>query len=838
LVLYTGISGSGKSSLAMGTVYAEGQRRYVESLSVYARQFLGQIEKPDVDLITGLSPAIAIEQKTTSRNPRSTVGTITEIHDYLRLLFARAGVPHSPATGLPIVAQQISDMIDRINQQKPGSRAHLQAPIVRERKGTFQQELKDYMRLGFVRCVIDGKTVMLDKLPRLAKNKRHDIDLLVDRIVIGEAAEERLEDSLRTSLEHGNGTADLVLIDEDPPRTIRFSERYACPVSGFTIAEIEPRLFSFNAHMGSCPGCDGLGTEYFYDGHKMVDHECSMRHNPILPLREGLLNQWDFLTDLMNIYRIDPDHPWKHLPEDFKQAVFRGTGERAIDIYIGSQYKVHQPYIGLVGELESRYPLSGSSRNWRLDKYITLRTCSTCGGHRLKPEALAVKLAGLHIGELAELTIQDARDWIDQLPATLSSKQMMIADPILRELRERLGFLVNVGLDYLTLARSAGTLSGGESQRIRLASQIGKGLTGVLYVLDEPSIGLHQRDNRRLIETLCELRNRGNTVLVVEHDEEAIREADHVIDFGPGAGIHGGQIVATGTPEEIAANPASLTGLYLSGNRSIAVPRTRRRGTGRSLKIMGAAVNNLKTIDVRIPLGRLVCITGVSGSGKSSLAFDVLNRNIHNACQGDWQYENCMQMLGMEHISRTIHINQQPIGRTPRSNPATYTKAFDHIRNLFAELPEARTRGYKPGIFSFNVKGGRCEECQGDGLIRVQMHFLPDVFVTCEKCHGRRFTRQTLQVKYQGHSIADVLDMTILEAFELFSAIPAIHSKLDTLVRAGLGYMKVGHPAPMLSGGEAQRVKLAKELSRRGDGRTLYLLVGRTTGLQLGDIRS
>jgi len=841
LVLFTGISGSGKSSLAMGTVYAEGQRRYVESLSAYARQFLGQVEKPDVDMITGLSPAIAIEQKTTSRNPRSTVGTITEIHDYLRLLFARAGVPHSPVTGLPIKAQQISDMIDRINQLESGTRLHLLAPVVSERKGTFHQELKEFMRLGFVRVVIDGETVTLDKVPRLAKNKRHDIDLLVDRLVVGDAQEERLEDSLRTALEHGNGNAAIVLIDKDPPETIRFSERYACPVSGFTIAEIEPRLFSFNAHMGSCPACDGLGTEIFYDENKMVAGDLTMKENPILPLREGLGPRWDFLSSLMRLHDIDPTVPWMNLPDAFRHAVFHGTGEQAITIYVGNDHRVENIHPGLLADLHGKYPLTNRTVHWRLEKYTTRRTCSTCDGFRLKPEALAVKLAGLHIGELADMTILEAKEWVDQLPATLSSTQMAIADAILRELKERLGFLVNVGLDYLTLARSAGTLSGGESQRIRLASQIGKGLTGVLYVLDEPSIGLHQRDNRRLIETLCELRNRGNTVLVVEHDEEAIREADHVIDFGPGAGIHGGQIVATGTPAEIAADPASLTGLYLAGKRSIDIPQTRREGSGHSLEIKGARANNLKAIDVEIPLGKLVCITGVSGSGKSSLAFDVLNHNIQGPRYGlgNPNYlEHCDDLIGQEHVFKTIHINQQPIGRTPRSNPATYTKAFDPIRSLFAELPESRARGYRPGMFSFNVKGGRCEECQGDGLIRVQMHFLPDVFVTCEKCKGARFTRQTLQITYNGKSIADVLDMTILEAHELFAAIPAINVKLETLVKAGLGYMKVGHPAPMLSGGEAQRVKLARELSKRVNTGTLYLLDEPTTGLHFEDIRN
>ncbi len=845
LILLTGISGSGKSSLAMGTVYAEGQRRYVESLSTYARQFLGQLDKPDVDLITGLSPAIAIEQKTTQRNPRSTVGTITEIHDHLRLLFARVGVPHSPTTGQPIKAQQIAEMIDRINTLEDGTSLHLLAPIARERKGSFQTELKEFMRSGFMRVVIDGEVIFLTSVQQLDKNKRHDIDLLVDRIVVGEVGEERLEDSLRTALDHGNGTAAIVLIDKDPRETIRFSERYACPESGFTIPEIEPRLFSFNAHMGSCPQCDGLGVEIFYDPKKMIVMDLPLNDIPILPMTEGFGPSWDEYHDLMKHHGVSPDVPWMDLPEDFRTAIIHGpgsvwpTGSRPDPVH--DDGLAASTYPGLINELEARYPLTNRKVHWRVEKYTSRRTCPACNGHRLKPEALAVKLAGLHIGELTDMTILEAREWVDRLPATLTKNQKLIGDAILRELQERLGFLVNVGLDYLTLSRSAGTLSGGESQRIRLASQIGKGLTGVLYVLDEPSIGLHQRDNRRLLETLSQLRNRGNTVLVVEHDEDAIREADHVIDFGPGAGIHGGEIVAAGTPDEVAGNPASLTGLYLSGKRSIEVPRTRRKGTGHSLQIKGARANNLKMIDVEIPLGKMVCITGVSGSGKSSLAFDVLYHNLQER-----QYrkiapvyvEHCDDLLGREHITKTLHIDQQPIGRTPRSNPATYTKAFDPIRNLFAELPESRARGYAPGRFSFNVSGGRCEACDGDGLIRVEMHFLSDVFVTCETCKGTRFMRQTLQIKYKGKSIADVLDMTILEAYELFEAIPAIKARLGTLVHTGLGYMKVGHPAPMLSGGEAQRVKLARELSKRVNAGTLYLLDEPTTGLHFEDIRN
>ena len=839
LILFTGLSGSGKSSLAMSTVYAEGQRRYVESLSAYARQFLDQMEKPDVDMITGLSPAISIEQKTTSRNPRSTVGTITEILDYLRLLFARAGVPHSPTTGLPIKAQQISDMIDQISDLADGTRFILLSPVVSDRKGSFYNELKDLRRQGFQRVRIDGEMNILDSIPRLNKSQRHTIELVVDRLVMGDEIEDRLADSLRTALNHGNGSVIVETVNRVPPLVLRLSELYACPVSGFSIPEIEPRLFSFNAHMGSCPRCDGLGVEIFFDPKKIIpDENATIAKGAVLPWRLKMVDSSETKNAVINSFNINRRIPWKHLPAEFRQVVLYGTKEHTITYKFGD-VAFKASYEGIIRQLEQRHSSSVSQTYQRKQGLLTSRQdCPDCNGYRLQPQALAVKLTGYHIGEVSEMTILEAYKWVNELPDHLTEKQNLIADSIIKELKERLGFLVSVGLDYLTLSRHAGSLSGGESQRIRLASQIGKGLTGVLYVLDEPSIGLHQRDNRRLLNTLNDLRDRGNTVIVVEHDEEAIREADHVIDFGPGAGVHGGQIVASGSPADIAANPASLTGLYLSGKRNIEIPASRRSGNGTSITVHGASANNLKDIDVSFPLGKFICVTGVSGSGKSSLTFNVLLENLSSDARLSSSFDDCLMISGIKNIKNIIHIDQRPIGKTPRSNPATYSKAFDPIREFYSKLPESRARGYLPGTFSFNVKGGRCEACSGDGMIKVSMHFLPDVYVKCDSCNGSRYNRQTLQIKHRDKTISDILNMTIVEAQELFSDIPAINTRLTTLNRAGLGYMKLGHPAPMLSGGEAQRVKLAKELSKRSTGKTLYLLDEPTTGLHFEDIKN
>ncbi|PIE09936.1 MAG: excinuclease ABC subunit A [Rhodobacterales bacterium] len=850
LVVITGLSGSGKSSLAFDTIYAEGQRRYVESLSAYARQFLDMMEKPDVDHISGLSPAISIEQKTTSKNPRSTVGTVTEIYDYLRLLFARAGTPYSPATGQPIEAQQVQDMVDRVMAMEEGTRGYLLAPIIRDRKGEYRKEFLELRKQGFQRVKVDGEFYELDEPPTLDKKLRHDIDVVVDRIVVREGLETRLADSFRTALDLADGIAVLETApSEGDPERITFSENFACPVSGFTIPEIEPRLFSFNAPFGACPSCDGLGVELFFDERLVVpDQTLKIYDGALAPWRKGKSPY--FLQTIESIarhYDFDPQTRWKDLPKNIQQVFLRGSGKEEITFRYdegGRVYQVTRAFEGVIPNMERRYRETDS--NWvreEFERYQNNRPCGTCGGYRLREEARAVKIGTpggelLHVGEVVEKSIKDALDWIDRVPASLSAQKNEIARAILKEIRERLGFLNNVGLDYLTLSRNAGTLSGGESQRIRLASQIGSGLTGVLYVLDEPSIGLHQRDNDRLLETLKNLRDQGNTVIVVEHDEEAIREADYVLDIGPGAGVHGGEIVARGTPQEIIDTPSSVTGDYLAGRRKIAVPATRRKGNGKKVTVKKATGNNLKGISVDFPLGQFVCVTGVSGGGKSTLTIETLFKTASMRLNGARQTPApCETIKGLEHLDKVIDIDQRPIGRTPRSNPATYTGAFTPIRDWFAGLPEAKARGYKPGRFSFNVKGGRCEACQGDGVIKIEMHFLPDVYVTCETCGGARYNRETLEIKFKGKSIADVLDMTVEDAQEFFKAVPSIREKMDALMRVGLGYIKVGQQATTLSGGEAQRVKLSKELAKRSTGRTLYILDEPTTGLHFEDVR-
>ncbi|SIS69080.1 excinuclease ABC subunit UvrA [Phaeovulum vinaykumarii] len=850
-VVITGLSGSGKSSLAFDTIYAEGQRRYVESLSAYARQFLDMMGKPDVDHISGLSPAISIEQKTTSKNPRSTVGTVTEIYDYLRLLFARAGTPYSPATGLPIQAMQVQDMVDRVMAMDEGARGYLLAPVVRDRKGEYRKEFAEWRKAGFQRVKVNGAFHDLEEPPVLDKKFRHNIDVVVDRIVVRAGLETRLADSFRTALDLADGIAlwEEALSNDDieagrTPERITFSEKFACPVSGFTIPEIEPRLFSFNAPFGACPVCDGLGVELFFDERLVVPDSG-------LTLLQGALAPWaksksayftQTIEALARHYGFDKRKKWKDLPENVQQMFLYGSGKEEIRFRFdegGRVYEVSRTFEGVIPNMERRYRETDSA--WvreEFERYQNNRPCGACGGHRLKPEALAVKIGGLHIGQVVDLSIREAHELIAAMPAQLSAQKNEIARPILKEIRERLGFLVNVGLDYLTLSRAAGTLSGGESQRIRLASQIGSGLTGVLYVLDEPSIGLHQRDNDRLLLTLKNLRDQGNSVLVVEHDEDAIRHADYVFDIGPGAGVHGGRVVARGTPEEIAADPASLTGQYLSGTRRIEVPATRRPGNGKAVRIEGATGNNLKNVSVDFPLGRFVCVTGVSGGGKSTLTIETLFKTASMRLNGARQTPApCETIKGLEHLDKVIDIDQRPIGRTPRSNPATYTGAFTPIRDWFAGLPEAQARGYKPGRFSFNVKGGRCEACQGDGVIKIEMHFLPDVYVECETCKGARYNRETLEILFKGKSIADVLDMTVEDAQAFFKAVPSIREKMDALVEVGLGYIKVGQQATTLSGGEAQRVKLSKELARRSTGRTLYILDEPTTGLHFEDVK-
>ncbi|WBU62980.1 excinuclease ABC subunit UvrA [Paracoccus aerodenitrificans] len=851
LVVITGLSGSGKSSLAFDTIYAEGQRRYVESLSAYARQFLDMAGKPDVDHISGLSPAISIEQKTTSKNPRSTVGTVTEIYDYLRLLFARVGTPYSPATGLPIEAQQVQDMVDRIMAMEEGTRGYLLAPIVRDRKGEYKKEFLELRKQGFQRVKVDGEFYEIDTPPELDKKYRHNIDVVVDRLVVREGMETRLADSLRTALDLASGIAILEIAsgageesDAGEPERITFSENFSCPVSGFTLPEIEPRLFSFNAPMGACPECDGLGVELFFDEHLVVpDQALSIAGGAIAPWAKS---KSAYLTQTVNAlakhYGFDKKTPWRDLPEKIKKLFLYGSDKDEIKFRFddaGRIYEVTRQFEGVIPNMQRR--LRESDSNWvreEMERYQNNRPCQVCNGYRLRPEALCVRIADHHVGQVVEKSIHEALDWVQDAPNHLGKQKNEIAVAILKEIRERLGFLVNVGLDYLTLSRAAGTLSGGESQRIRLASQIGSGLTGVLYVLDEPSIGLHQRDNDRLISTLKGLRDQGNSVIVVEHDEDAIRNADYVFDMGPGAGVHGGGVVAKGTPEEIAADSASLTGQYLSGIREIAVPQERRKGTGKAVTVVGATGNNLKNVTAEFPLGKFVCVTGVSGGGKSTLTIETLFKTASARLNGARQAPApCETIKGLENLDKVIDIDQRPIGRTPRSNPATYTGAYDHIRDWFANLPESKARGYKPGRFSFNVKGGRCEACQGDGVIKIEMHFLPDVYVECETCHGKRYNRETLEVLFKGKSIADVLAMTIEEAQEFFKAVPSIRRKMDALMQVGLGYVKVGQQATTLSGGEAQRVKLAKELSRASTGKTLYILDEPTTGLHFEDVR-
>jgi excinuclease ABC subunit A len=861
LIVMTGMSGSGKSSLAFDTIYAEGQRRYVESLSAYARQFLELMQKPDVDQIDGLSPAISIEQKTTSRNPRSTVGTVTEIYDYMRLLFARVGVPYSPATGLPIESQTVSQMVDRLMAIEEGTRFFILAPIVRGRKGEYRKEFAELMKKGFQRVKVDGAFYEIADVPALDKKYKHDIDVVVDRIIIREDIASRLADSLETCLKLADGLAVAEFADKPLPgadtgpdavnkskndthERMVFSEKFACPVSGFTIPEIEPRLFSFNNPFGACSACDGLGVQRTID-RTLIVPERDVR------LHEGAIAPWakssspyyrQTLDALGKTYGFKITDKWSDLSEEARDAILFGTGTKQIDFVYDDglrSYKTTKTFEGVIPNLDRRWKETDSA--WareEIERYMSATPCTTCDGHRLKPEALAVKIDGKHISEITEFSIRNAAKWFTDVESTFSEKQSEIAYRILKEIRERLRFLNDVGLDYLTLSRNSGTLSGGESQRIRLASQIGSGLTGVLYVLDEPSIGLHQRDNARLLETLRHLRDLGNTVIVVEHDEDAILTADHVVDIGPHAGVHGGHIIASGTPADIMADPTSLTGQYLSGAKSIAVPPERRSiKKNRSIRVTGARGNNLKNVSADIPLGTFTAVTGVSGGGKSTFLIETLYkaaaRRINGARENPAEYD---RIDGLEQLDKVIDIDQSPIGRTPRSNPATYTGAFTPIRDWFAQLPEAKARGYQPGRFSFNVKGGRCEACQGDGLIKIEMHFLPDVYVTCDVCDGHRYNRETLGVLFKGKSISDVLDMTVEEGVDFFAAVPAVRDKLETLKRVGLGYVKIGQQATTLSGGEAQRVKLAKELSRRATGKTLYILDEPTTGLHFHDV--
>ncbi|MBV9841579.1 MAG: excinuclease ABC subunit UvrA [Sphingomonadaceae bacterium] len=893
LTVITGLSGSGKSSLAFDTIYAEGQRRYVESLSAYARQFLELMQKPDVDHIEGLSPAISIEQKTTSRNPRSTVATVTEIYDYMRLLWARVGIPYSPVTGEPISAQTVSQMVDRVMALPEGTRFLLLAPVVRGRKGEYRKELAEWQKEGFQRVRIDGAVYEIEEAPALDKKYKHDIEVVVDRLVRRDDIETRLAQSFETALKLAEGLAYVDILGEASPlppaggvgggrpaeagdavegegqptpspsrkreggmkalalpegvaERITFSEKFACPVSGFTIAEIEPRLFSFNAPQGACPACDGLGEKLYFAPELVVPNEnLSIKHGAVVPWAKSNPPSPYYMQVLASVAKalgFSLETPWNRLEEGQRAAVLEGTKGKPITLTFvdgRKSYSVNKPFEGVIGNLERRMLATESA--WmreELAKYQSARPCEVCDGARLKPEALAVKIAGEDISMSTRRPVGEALAFFRAMPERLNDQQRQIATSILKEIVERLGFLDNVGLDYLNLDRTSGTLSGGESQRIRLASQIGSGLSGVLYVLDEPSIGLHQRDNDRLLVTLRRLRDLGNTVIVVEHDEDAIRSADYLIDMGPGAGVHGGEVVAAGTFDEVLASPASVTADYLAGRRAVAVPTNRRKGSGRKLTVKGATANNLKDVTASIPLGTFTCITGVSGSGKSSFTIDTLYAASARALNGARiQAGRHEEIEGLQHLDKVIDIDQSPIGRTPRSNPATYTGAFTQIRDWFAGLPEAQARGYKPGRFSFNVKGGRCEACQGDGVLKIEMHFLPDVYVTCDVCHGKRYNRETLEVTFKGKSIADVLDMTCEDAAEFFKAVPGIRDKMLMLVEVGLGYVKVGQQATTLSGGEAQRVKLAKELSRRATGNTLYILDEPTTGLHFEDVR-
>jgi excinuclease ABC subunit A len=850
LVVITGLSGSGKSSLAFDTIYAEGQRRYVESLSAYARQFLEMMQKPDVDHIEGLSPAISIEQKTTSKNPRSTVGTVTEIYDYMRLLWARIGVPFSPATGLPIESQTVSQMVDRIMALGEGTRLYLLAPVVRGRKGEYRKEFAELQKRGFQRVKVDGEFYLIEDVPALNKKLKHDIEVVVDRLVLKKGLEQRLAESVETALDLTDGLMVVELAtkgDTDADRHL-MSAKFACPVSGFTIEEIEPRLFSFNNPFGACPECDGLGSKLYFDPELSVpDKSKSIRQGAIAPWSNKSQNPSPFyfqaLEAVAKHYDVTVDTPWKDIPKKAQDAFLFGTGSEDISIIYADgkrKFEVNKPFEGVINNIERRWRETDS--NWmrdELSKYQSSTACTKCGGARLKEEALAVKIDSRHVSEITALSVKGAFEWFSNLPEKLTDQQNAIADKVLKEIQERLGFLVNVGLDYLSLSRSSGTLSGGESQRIRLASQIGSGLTGVLYVLDEPSIGLHQRDNDRLLETLTNLRDQGNTVLVVEHDEDAVRTADYVIDMGPGAGEHGGTVVAEGTPDDIMKSKKSLTGQYLTGVKSVPIPAKRRKGhKGKKVTVKGATSNNLKNVSGSIPLGTLTCITGVSGSGKSTFTIETLYKAVARDLNKARAIPGAHKSIdGLEHLDKIVDIDQSPIGRTPRSNPATYTGAFTPIREWFAGLPEAQARGYKPGRFSFNVKGGRCEACQGDGVIKIEMHFLPDVYVECDQCKGKRYNRETLEIKFKDKSIADVLDMTVEEGVKFFKAVPAIRHKFEMLERVGLSYIRVGQQATTLSGGEAQRVKLAKELSKRSTGKTLYILDEPTTGLHFEDVR-
>jgi excinuclease ABC subunit A len=839
LVVLTGLSGSGKSSLAFDTIYAEGQRRYVESLSAYARQFLGQMDKPDVDLIEGLSPAISIDQKTTSRNPRSTVGTVTEIYDYLRLLFARVGRPTCPVHNIEISSQTIEQMVDRVLEYPERTKLQILAPLVSGRKGTHAKVLEDVKKQGYVRVRIDGEMHDLGDEIELEKNKKHSIEVVIDRIVVKEGIAARLADSMEAALKLGDGNVLIDVIDEEE---LMFSENHACPICGFSIGELEPRMFSFNSPFGACPECDGLGAKLEVDVDLVVPNkELSLKQHAIAPW-EPTSSQYypQLLEAVCNHYGIDMDVPVKDLPDHQMDKILYGSDKDRIYFrYENDWGQVRENYIvfeGVLKNIERRYKETGSDFiREQMEKYMGEHACPTCKGYRLKRETLAVLVDGRHIGEVTSLSVEEANQFFESLE--LSEKEMKIANMIFREITERLGFLINVGLDYLTMSRAAGTLSGGEAQRIRLATQIGSRLTGVLYILDEPSIGLHQRDNDRLIDTLKNMRDIGNTLIVVEHDEDTMLAADHLIDIGPGAGVHGGEIISQGTPAEVMEDPNSLTGQYLSGKKFIPLPDERRKPDGRYIEIKGAKENNLKNVSVKFPLGTFMSVTGVSGSGKSTLINEILHKSLamklHRAKSKPGEFK---EIKGVEHLDKVIDIDQSPIGRTPRSNPATYTGVFDDIRDVFASTNEAKVRGYKKGRFSFNVKGGRCEACRGDGIIKIEMHFLPDVYVPCEVCHGKRYNRETLEVKYKGKNISDILDMTVEAAVEFFANIPKIARKLQTIYDVGLGYITLGQPATTLSGGEAQRVKLASELHRRSTGRSLYILDEPTTGLHVDDI--
>jgi len=849
LVVITGLSGSGKSSLAFDTIYAEGQRRYVESLSAYARQFLELMQKPDADHIEGLSPAISIEQKTTSKNPRSTVGTVTEIYDYMRLLYARVGIPYSPTTGLPITSQTVSQMVDKVMEMAEGTRLYLLAPIVRGRKGEYRKEFMELLKAGFQRVKVDGEFYDIEDVPDLNKKIKHNIEVVVDRLVVRPDLETRLADSIETALQLSDGLVVTEVANDGAIRTL-FSAKFACPVSGFTIEEIEPRLFSFNNPFGACPTCDGLGQKLYFDPELVVpDKKLSLNDGAIAPWGKSNSPYYSqTLESLGRHFGFKTNTSYEKLPKNIQDVLLYGSGDEEVEIIYKSDniksYKIKKIFEGIIGNIKRRWRETDSlTMRDELSKYQSSTTCDACSGHRLKAEALAVKIDGKHISEITELSVRKSYEWFQGLTTKFTDKETEIASRVLKEISERLGFLNNVGLEYLNLSRKSGTLSGGESQRIRLASQIGSGLTGVLYVLDEPSIGLHQRDNSRLLQTLSNLRDMGNSVLVVEHDEEAILSADHVIDMGPGAGIHGGEVVAQGTPKQIMSNKKSLTGKYLSGKLSIPIPAERRKGhfAGKKRKeivISGASSNNLKNITAKFPLGLMTCVTGVSGSGKSTLTIDTLYKAVARKVNRNRVIPGKHDTItGLEFIDKIVEIDQSPIGRTPRSNPATYTGAFTPIRDWFSSLPEAKTRGYKPGRFSFNVKGGRCEACQGDGLIKIEMHFLPDVYVKCDVCDGNRYNRETLEIKFKGKSISDILNMTVEDGVKFFAAIPSVCDKIKMMQKVGLDYIKIGQAATTLSGGEAQRVKLSKELSKRSTGRTLYILDEPTTGLHFEDIK-